>query len=229
MQPYVTSGLGGIIQWRQGASSAPLPPLGTVIRPEYGYIAAAQSPRRWRSYGAAAALNASIAITLDDVSVSSSGTLGQSLPLNASVSITLDDTLVASSSTAQSASARIYAMGIVLESPANVSDLSLTGGNYVNSGSTAYLAVTFSDLNGDPVAASDVKYRIDNLSDGTAIKTLTDAGSGSTLEITLKPSDNEMVNPLSPTERHRVSIVANYGTDDAFTYDIVLTVNNIGL
>lgn len=94
----------------------------------------------------------------------------------------------------------------------------------VNEGGTAYLTVTFLDRDGAAQAPASVSYRIDDVASGQEVLGDTDVSPGSSVLITLRPSDNAMVNAERHRERRRVTVTAVYEVDDALpdAYDYVV-------
>lgn len=95
----------------------------------------------------------------------------------------------------------------------------------VNEESTAYLTVTFLDKDGNAAAPSSATYRIDCLTSGKAIRGVTALGAGSSVEVTLTPTDNAIQQVSSAKETRRVTIEALYGASDGineeYDYEVV--------
>lgn len=92
--------------------------------------------------------------------------------------------------------------------------------------STAYLTVTFRDKAGAAQAPASAKYRIDDVTSGIEMLADTDITAvAGTVELTLPPSVNALVNGANPNELRRVIVVALYGADDAvrdeYLYEVV--------
>lgn len=85
----------------------------------------------------------------------------------------------------------------------------------VNENSTRYLDITFKDETGALAAPNLVKYRVDCITTGTAVKPLTTVNApGSTMRITLKKTETAIITDTNSQELKRVSIIAEYGTGD---------------
>lgn len=98
----------------------------------------------------------------------------------------------------------------------------------VNERSTAYLTVTFRDKAGAEQAPASASYRIDDAGSGQAVRAATPImAPGSTVEITLTPDDNRLLDEANPYERRRVTVAAEYGAADAVNVEYVYQV--IGL
>ncbi len=87
----------------------------------------------------------------------------------------------------------------------------------VNEGTTAYLSATFSDKTGTADTPSTITYRIDDVHSGTEIRNATTVTAASTVEITLSPVDNRILNTAQNYETRRVTVVASYGASDQVT------------
>lgn len=81
----------------------------------------------------------------------------------------------------------------------------------LNERSTHYLTVEFLDKTGALAAPTAVTYRIDCLTTGVVVRNDTAIGAGSTIEITLTPTDNAMQNQDNVTEHRRVTVIGQYG------------------
>ena len=87
----------------------------------------------------------------------------------------------------------------------------------VNEGTTAYLSATFSDKTGNADTPSTITYRIDDVRSGTEIRDATTITAASTVEISLSPTDNRILNATQSYETRRVTVVASYGASDQVT------------
>ena len=96
----------------------------------------------------------------------------------------------------------------------------------VNEGSTAYLAVTFRDRDGNAAAPSSVSYRIDCLTTGQEVRGDTVVSPGSSIEITLAPSDTAILDGNS-YERRRVTVQAAYSGGEAINAQYDYQVKNL--
>ena len=98
----------------------------------------------------------------------------------------------------------------------------------VNERSTAYLSVSFRDKAGALAAPTAISYRVDDVESGQEIRGDTAvAPAASSIEITLTPSDNTLINALRQGEQHVVTVDASYGDDDAVRAQYVYEVVNL--
>lgn len=84
----------------------------------------------------------------------------------------------------------------------------------VSARTTAYLTVRFLDKNGVAASPAGISYRIDCMTSGQEIRDDTPIDPQAILEITIKASENAMINGTNTKERRRVTVVATYGEDD---------------
>lgn len=91
--------------------------------------------------------------------------------------------------------------------------------------STAYLTVSFRDKDGNLAAPTAANYRIDCVTTGAAIRGVTALTPASTIQITLTPADNAIVQTKDVRETRRVTVHAEYGAgdevNDQYDYDVV--------
>jgi len=94
----------------------------------------------------------------------------------------------------------------------------------VNEKTTSYLTVEMLDKNGAPALPDSVSYQIDCLSTKQLVRLLTPLTPAAQIEITLTPNDTAILLQGNRSERKRVTVVANYGVDDAINdqYDFVV-------
>lgn len=98
----------------------------------------------------------------------------------------------------------------------------------VNERSTAYLTVTPKDKTGAAQAPTALTWRIDDVFSGQEILDDTDvAGPGSTVELTLKPEYNRMLDAANRVERRRVTVTAEFGVDDQVCNEYIYEVVNL--
>ena len=98
----------------------------------------------------------------------------------------------------------------------------------VNEGETAYLTVSFSDKAGDPEAPTTISYRIDCLKNSEEIKADTAVTPvASEVEITLKPSENIIIDQSNSTEKRLVTVTGTYGVDDAIVREYEYNLKNM--
>lgn len=97
----------------------------------------------------------------------------------------------------------------------------------VNEKSTAYLTITFRDKAGAAQAPASARYSIHDVGSGEEIRGETEiATPGSTVEITLTPEDNRLLRAGS-SERRRVTVTAEYGSEDAVKAEYAYRVVNL--
>jgi len=95
--------------------------------------------------------------------------------------------------------------------------------------STAYLTVTCRDKTGQAQAPSALTYRIDDVFSAQAILPVTTVGTpSSTVELTLQPAHNRILDPARAVERRRVTVTATYGADDQVCDEYEYEVVNLG-
>jgi len=96
----------------------------------------------------------------------------------------------------------------------------------VYEGTTSYLTVSFFDKAGAAAAPSAATWLCHDVHSGTVLKEETALeGVAASVEITIPPSVNTMVDQYAQQEQHRVTVVASYGADDQVTamYDFLVT------
>lgn len=96
----------------------------------------------------------------------------------------------------------------------------------VNEQSTAYVTVSFRDKAGALATPATISYRIDDVETGQEIRDDTAVTpAASSVEITLTPADNTLVNLNRQYEQHVVTVAATYGASDAvraeYAYEVV--------
>lgn len=97
----------------------------------------------------------------------------------------------------------------------------------VNERSTAYLQMTFNDKVGASQVPTSITYRIDDKDTGTEIKADTAVSPAGTVEITLAPEDNRILNSVGRNEWRRVTVRATYGADQQVTGEFLYRVINL--
>lgn len=95
----------------------------------------------------------------------------------------------------------------------------------VKEGSTAYLTVTFLNAEGAEEAPVSATWQIDDVASGTALLPATTIDPiAASVELTLTPALNAIVNDLLAYEKRRITVKATYGAADkvnrAYTYDV---------
>lgn len=95
----------------------------------------------------------------------------------------------------------------------------------VTENSTAYLTVKFYDKLSVLQAPTSLTYRVDDVSSHQSVRSVTALTAGASVEITLVPADNVILNPVNESEQRRLTVVAVYGTGDQvtdeFTYEVM--------
>ena len=92
---------------------------------------------------------------------------------------------------------------------------------------TAYLTVSFLDKAGAPAIPASVTYRIDCLTTNTAILADTALTPAASIEITLTPAQNAIINQANALEAKRVTVKATYGASDALNDEYDYLVKNL--
>jgi len=94
----------------------------------------------------------------------------------------------------------------------------------VNEGTTAYLTVAFLDADGVAALPTAVTWQCHDIQTGEELKAETAVTPGTSVEITIPPSVNTLVNQGSRRETHRITVRGTYGDDDQVTgkYDFVV-------
>lgn len=77
--------------------------------------------------------------------------------------------------------------------------------------STSTVTVTFRDADGNLVVPTNVKYRLDCVTTGTAIKAETSVTPGSSVEITVTSAENSIQDQDNAYEVKELTIVADDG------------------
>lgn len=97
----------------------------------------------------------------------------------------------------------------------------------INERSTGYLTVAFFDKTNAPAVPASVSYRIDCLTTGTAILAETALTPAASVEITLTPAQNAIVNAANASETRRVTIKATYAGAEADNREYDYQVRNL--
>ena len=87
----------------------------------------------------------------------------------------------------------------------------------VNENSTAYLTLTFKDKNGNLATPQTIVYTIHCLTNDQEIKGDTNVVPGSSVEITITPSENAIIDSSNKYERKMVTVTATYNDNDEIT------------
>jgi hypothetical protein len=80
-------------------------------------------------------------------------------------------------------------------------------------GASFKLTVKFADEAGAPVVPLEIKYRIDCVNDGAAVKAVATITPAAEVEIDIRAGDTRVMNPLLPYEQHEVTVVAKLSED----------------
>jgi len=97
----------------------------------------------------------------------------------------------------------------------------------VNEGTTAYLTATFRDKAGTLALPDAVSYRIDCMANRQEIRDDTSATPGTSVEITLTPADNAIIDATKSRELRRVTVTGTYGESDAVVEQYDYWVRNL--
>ena len=92
---------------------------------------------------------------------------------------------------------------------------------------TAYLTVSFFDKAGAPAVPSSVTYRIDCVTTNAQILADTPLTPAASIEITLTPAQNAILNQANAKESKRVTVKASYGASDGLNDEYVYVVKNL--
>jgi hypothetical protein len=97
----------------------------------------------------------------------------------------------------------------------------------INERTTAYLTVDFRDKAGELTIPTSSQYCLDCLATGTVIREFDDLPVDSSVEITLTPDDNSILDDTNDYETKRVTVKATYGIDDEVTNEFLYNVKNL--
>lgn len=97
----------------------------------------------------------------------------------------------------------------------------------INEGTTHYLTVEFRDKANVLAAPTGIFYRIDDVLSGDAVLADTAIGAASSVEITITPTQNAIINPFNPTEVKRVTVKATYAGSEAINDEFEYAVFNL--
>ena len=84
-----------------------------------------------------------------------------------------------------------------------------------NEGSTGYVTVSFFDGAGASAVPASLSYRIDDVPSGTEIRGDTSLAPAASVEITLTPTDNQILDDTRIGEVRAITVTATYGATDA--------------
>lgn len=95
----------------------------------------------------------------------------------------------------------------------------------VYEGTTTYLTVAFFDGDGNSAVPTTVTWACHDVLSGEEIQAATSVTPAPSIEVTIPPSVNTMIDQNRLQEKHRITIVATYGEDDQTTsrYDFLVT------
>ncbi len=100
--------------------------------------------------------------------------------------------------------------------------------NAVREGSTCWITVNFYDKDSVLENPQSANYTIHDVKSGQTIVAETALSpSGGTVEITVKASENAMVDPDRDYEVRRLTVKATFGADDAHNQTFDFTVINL--
>jgi hypothetical protein len=97
----------------------------------------------------------------------------------------------------------------------------------VNEFSSAVLAFAFTGTTGAPVVPQSLKYRVDCLTSGQAVRGMTTVPPLADVQIVLTPDDNTIRVPGHNTERRLVTLVATAPGGEQSTLEVQYTVRNL--
>lgn len=97
----------------------------------------------------------------------------------------------------------------------------------VNEQSTAYLTVTFRNKAGAAEAPATASYRIEDVASDSEVLEATTITPAATVEVRLTPANNTLLVAGNPAELRRVTVIGEYGQDDAVTSEYVYEVVNL--
>jgi len=97
-----------------------------------------------------------------------------------------------------------------------------------NENSTKYLDIEFRDKDGNPSSPVKVRYRVDCITTGQAIKPETIITSTSaSMTITLLKTETYIVDPTNKQELRRATVTAEYAVNDEETQEFDFYVKNL--
>lgn len=78
-----------------------------------------------------------------------------------------------------------------------------------------------------PVTPTNVRYRLDCLTTGAVLQDWTAVTTGTSVNLTLTPTNNRIMNNCNPWERKQLSVAADYGLTTQFVESTTYDVTNI--
>ena len=97
----------------------------------------------------------------------------------------------------------------------------------VNEKSTFYLSITFKDKDGKAVAPTSATYRVDDVDSGTSVLSSTSISPAATVELKFAPTETSIIDSTNVYEKRKVTVTANYGTNDSVTKVFFYNVRNL--
>lgn len=104
----------------------------------------------------------------------------------------------------------------------------------VNEGTTSYAEIAFKDKDRDLAAPNSYTYRLDDVTDGTGDDDITNITADTTVsgptseeEIEFDATENKILDDDNEEELRRVTITADYGSDDEATANFYFRVTNL--
>lgn len=101
----------------------------------------------------------------------------------------------------------------------------------VNERSTAYVTCTFKDKSGASQQPTAITYTVHDVYSGAALVEASSVTPEATVEITLPPSANAILNTQGTNDRRRLTVIATYGAgeSDAVRAEHIYEVVNLGV
>jgi len=97
----------------------------------------------------------------------------------------------------------------------------------INEGSTAFLTISFYNKLGVLAVPTSATYRIDDVATSTAIKATTPLVGGSSVELTISPTENRILSQANEYETREVTIIADFGAGEQMTSSMRYRVTNL--
>ena len=97
----------------------------------------------------------------------------------------------------------------------------------VNERTTAYLVLTFKDKDGNLVTPQSITYNIHCLTNNIEIRGNTSVTPDTSVEITITPTENRIIDPNNKYERRLITVVATYNINDEATAQYEYRVLNL--
>ena len=94
-------------------------------------------------------------------------------------------------------------------------------------GTTHYLTAEFLDKNRNPQAPTTVTWQAHDVDTGNELQAATAIAAGETVEITLPPSLNAIINERKGKELRRITVIGTYGGDDAVVGQFIYELRNL--